>query len=86
MIGVWRARVCDQHEEHAGRGARTAAFPLRVRRQRLRRGSGGTGAHVGGDGIERDLEVLVDVTVSLITERRRVGPWGWRVVARERRG
>ena len=52
------------------------AFPLRVLRQRLRRGSGGAGEHVGGDGIERDLEVLVDVTVSLITERRRVGPWG----------
>ena len=52
------------------------AFPLRVLRQRLRLGSGGAGEHVGGDGIERDLEVLVDVTVSLITERRRVGPWG----------
>ena len=52
------------------------AFPLRVRRQRLRRRSGGAGAAPGGDGLERDLEVLVDVTVSLITERRASPPWG----------
>lgn len=52
------------------------AFPMRVRRQRLRRGSGGAGAAPGGDGVERDLEVLVDVTVSLITERRVSSPWG----------
>ncbi len=52
------------------------AFPMRVLRQRLRRDSGGTGAAPGGDGIERDLQVLVDATVSLITERRRTNPWG----------
>jgi N-methylhydantoinase B/oxoprolinase/acetone carboxylase alpha subunit len=52
------------------------AFPLRVRRQRLRRGSGGGGAAPGGDGIERDLEMLEDVTVSLITERRVSRPRG----------
>jgi N-methylhydantoinase B/oxoprolinase/acetone carboxylase alpha subunit len=52
------------------------AFPLRVLRQRLRRGSGGAGSAPGGEGIERDLQVLVDVTVSLITERRVSQPWG----------
>ena len=52
------------------------AFPMRVRRYRLRRGSGGAGASPGGEGIERDLEVLVDVTASLITERRTSQPWG----------
>ncbi len=52
------------------------AFPLRVRRLRLRRGSGGAGRHPGGDGIERDLEVLEAATLSLITERRRSAPWG----------
>ena len=52
------------------------AFPLRVRRYRLRSGSGGAGSHRGGEGIERDLEVLEDVTVSLITERRVFPPWG----------
>src|SRR4029079_1135056 len=45
-------------------------------RQRLRHDSGGAGAAPGGDGVERDLEVLVDVTVSLITERRVAPPWG----------
>ena len=52
------------------------SFPLRVLRYRLRRGSGGAGRHAGGEGIERDLEVLEDVTVSLITERRVSRPWG----------
>ncbi len=54
-------------------------FPLRVLRYRLRRGSGGAGAQPGGDGIERDLQVLEEVTVSLITERRVSRPpglWG----------
>jgi N-methylhydantoinase B/oxoprolinase/acetone carboxylase alpha subunit len=52
------------------------AFPLRVLRQRLRRGSGGAGSAPGGEGIERDLQVLTDATVSLITERRVSQPWG----------
>ena len=34
------------------------AFPLRVLRYRLRRGSGGAGWAPGGEGIERDLQVL----------------------------
>ena len=52
------------------------SFPLRVLRQRLRRGSGGTGSAPGGEGIERDLLVLDNVTASLITERRVSRPWG----------
>jgi N-methylhydantoinase B/oxoprolinase/acetone carboxylase alpha subunit len=52
------------------------AYPLRVRRYRLRSGSGGAGLHRGGEGIERDVEVLEDVTLSLITERRLFPPWG----------
>jgi N-methylhydantoinase B len=52
------------------------SFPLRVRRYALRTGSGGAGAQAGGEGIERDLEVLEDATVSLITERRLFPPWG----------
>jgi len=45
-------------------------------RYRLRQGSGGAGLAPGGDGIERDLLMLEDVTVSLITERRLSRPWG----------
>lgn len=52
------------------------AFPLKVRRYRLRTDSGGAGEHAGGDGIERDLEVLADCTASLVTERRTSRPWG----------
>ncbi|MGH9037785.1 MAG: hydantoinase B/oxoprolinase family protein, partial [Acidimicrobiia bacterium] len=52
------------------------AFPMRVRRYRLRRGSGGEGLAPGGEGIERDLEVLEDCTLSLITERRVSRPPG----------
>ncbi len=52
------------------------AFPMRVLRYRIRGGSGGAGRARGGDGIERDLQVLEDVTVSLITERRVSQPWG----------
>jgi N-methylhydantoinase B/oxoprolinase/acetone carboxylase alpha subunit len=52
------------------------SFPMRVRRYKIRAGSGGAGSARGGDGIERDLEMLEDVTVSLITERRDSQPWG----------
>lgn len=52
------------------------AFPLRVLRYRLRRRSGGEGLSAGGEGIERDLQVLEAVTASLITERRVSQPWG----------
>jgi hypothetical protein len=52
------------------------AYPMRVLRYRLRRGSGGAGRAPGGEGIERDVQVLEDCTVSLITERRVSRPWG----------
>jgi len=52
------------------------AYPVRVRRYRLRHSSAGDGLHRGGEGIERDIEVLADATLSLITERRVSAPWG----------
>jgi N-methylhydantoinase B/oxoprolinase/acetone carboxylase alpha subunit len=52
------------------------SFGLRVRRYSLRRGSGGRGRWPGGEGIERDLEALEPVTVSLVTDRRVSQPWG----------
>lgn len=51
-------------------------FGMRVLRYSLRRGTGGAGEFTGGDGIERDLEMLEPVAVSLITERRVSHPWG----------
>jgi N-methylhydantoinase B len=51
-------------------------FPLRVVEYALRRGSGGDGAHRGGDGVVREVEALEDMTYSLLTERRRHAPPG----------
>jgi N-methylhydantoinase B/oxoprolinase/acetone carboxylase alpha subunit len=51
-------------------------FPLRVTEYAVRRGSGGAGAHRGGDGVVREVEALEDMTYSLITERRRHAPPG----------
>ena len=51
-------------------------LPLRVTSYALRRGSGGAGAHRGGDGVVRELEALREMTFSLITERRRHPPPG----------
>jgi N-methylhydantoinase B/oxoprolinase/acetone carboxylase alpha subunit len=52
------------------------AYPMRVRRLSLRRGSGGVGSLPGGDGLVKEVEVLVACTLSLITERRASRPWG----------
>ena len=52
------------------------AYPVRVVRSEVRRGSGGRGAHDGGDGIVRELEALEPMTYSLIAERRRHPPPG----------
>jgi N-methylhydantoinase B len=51
-------------------------FPLRVVEYALRRGSGGAGEHLGGDGVIRELEALSEMTYSLIAERRRNAPRG----------
>jgi N-methylhydantoinase B len=51
-------------------------FPLRMVRYELRRGSGGSGKHSGGDGVIRELEALAPLKYSLITERRRHAPPG----------
>ena len=48
-------------------------FPMRMIEYSLRRGSGGDGAHRGGDGVVRELEALAPLSYSLITERRRHG-------------
>jgi N-methylhydantoinase B len=52
------------------------AFPFRVVRYGIRGGSGGSGAHRGGDGVVREYEMLAPATVTVIGERRRDAPWG----------
>src|SRR5207302_1235430 len=52
------------------------SYPLRVARWGLREGSGGAGAHRGGDGVVRELLVLEDCRLSVLAERRAHGPHG----------
>jgi N-methylhydantoinase B len=52
------------------------AYPLRVQRYEIRDDAGGRGRYRGGDGIRRDVEVLTDAQISLLTERRQSGPYG----------
>src|SRR6266700_7265640 len=51
-------------------------YPLLVERWELRLGSGGGGAHRGGDGVVRELRVLEDCRLSVLGERRRHAPPG----------
>lgn len=51
-------------------------IPVRVRELSVRRGSGGSGRHDGGDGVVRELEALAPISFNLITERRRRRPQG----------
>jgi len=51
-------------------------YPFLVRRYAIRRGSGGGGRRRGGDGIIREIEFLTDVEVAVLSERRRVPPYG----------
>ncbi|HJR63579.1 MAG TPA: hydantoinase B/oxoprolinase family protein [Gemmatimonadaceae bacterium] len=52
------------------------AYPIRIEQYSLRRGSGGAGAHRGGDGVVRTYRVLERCTVTLLTERRHRAPRG----------
>lgn len=52
------------------------AYPFLVTEYSLRRGTGGSGRHTGGEGLRRDIRLLGDATVTLLTERRLQGPAG----------
>jgi N-methylhydantoinase B len=52
------------------------SYPLRVERYALRLGSGGAGAHRGGDGVVRELRALEDCRLSILSERRSRAPGG----------
>jgi 5-oxoprolinase (ATP-hydrolysing) len=51
-------------------------YPVRLVAFARRPGSGGAGAHRGGDGLVRRYRFLAPVTASWLTERRTVAPWG----------
>jgi N-methylhydantoinase B len=52
------------------------AYPLRIRRYGLRRGSGGAGRFTGGEGVVRELEALEPCRLSIVSERRGRSPAG----------
>ncbi|MGR3464408.1 hydantoinase B/oxoprolinase family protein [Limimaricola sp.] len=53
-----------------------ARFPVRVDEFSIRAGSGGAGAHRGGDGIERRLRFGEAMTVTTLSSHRRIPPHG----------
>jgi len=52
------------------------AYPLRVRAYQVRKNSGGRGRQRGGDGVVREIETLVPARMSLLSDRRRLAPYG----------
>jgi N-methylhydantoinase B/oxoprolinase/acetone carboxylase alpha subunit len=51
-------------------------LPVRIREYSLRSHSGGAGAAPGGDGLVREYEALTAMTVTLLSDRREVPPYG----------
>ena len=50
-------------------------FPVRVHRYALRKGSGGAGEFLGGDGIVREIEMLAEVQAGILSDRRKLSPY-----------
>jgi 5-oxoprolinase (ATP-hydrolysing) len=51
-------------------------FPVLLESFEIRRGSGGAGRHRGGDGTLRRLRFLEEMTVAILSNHRRVPPFG----------
>ncbi len=51
-------------------------YPVLLRQFSLRDGSGGNGRYSGGDGVVREIEALRPLTVSILSERRVLHPYG----------
>ena len=51
-------------------------FPVLLERFQIRVGSGGAGRQRGGDGIERRIRFLKPMTATILSNRRRVPPFG----------
>ena len=52
------------------------AYPLRILRYEIRRGSGGQGKYRGGCGITRDIQVCTNCEVTVLSDRRKFPPYG----------
>ena len=53
-------------------------YPMRITEYHLRDGSGGDGEQRGGDGLVRAIQLLTDASVTLLSERRKIAPYGLR--------
>jgi 5-oxoprolinase (ATP-hydrolysing) len=51
-------------------------FPVRLESFEIRKGSGGRGRHRGGDGVERRLRFLEQMTANILAGHRKVAPYG----------
>lgn len=52
------------------------SYPLLVTEYAVRRGSGGQGANNGGDGIIREIQMLAETELNILSERRKYRPYG----------
>jgi N-methylhydantoinase B len=52
------------------------SYPFRVTHYSLRPDSGGAGQHRGGDGLVREIELLTDTEVTILSDRRKTRPYG----------
>jgi len=52
------------------------SYPFLVTEYSIRRGTGGEGHYKGGDGVVREIQVLADAELTVLSERRRRAPYG----------
>jgi N-methylhydantoinase B len=77
-IGIYAVHTHMTNSLNTPAEALEYAYPLRVTRYAIRRGSGGAGRFSGGDGVVREIEMLSaePSTVTLLADRRTHGPYG----------
>ncbi len=51
-------------------------YPVMITRYSIRKNSGGEGLYKGGDGIIREFLFLTDAQITILSERRRIPPYG----------
>ena len=73
---------CDAVQTHMTNSRLTdieileSRYPVRVTEFSIRAGSGGTGKHCGGNGLIREFEFLEAMEVSILSNHRRIAPFG----------
>ncbi len=52
------------------------SYPFLVTEYSIRRGTGGRGLHRGGEGLVREIRLLSEAEITVLSERRRYRPYG----------